>query len=198
MSNVIFVYDFGHGLETPGKRSPDGKLQEAAYVREIGSRIISKLSDFGFSTYVLVPENHDVPLAERVRRVNSLVKQNPDNQYFLTSLHVNAAEMGKTWTKANGWSVYVSPNASSLSRELAEVAAKNALDQNLKVRREYPNLGYWTRNFYILNRTLCPAILTENLFMDNQEDCNFLLSEEGRNKIANLHVYTVMDFLRYE
>lgn len=196
--NVIFIFDYGHGLETPGKKSPDGRLKEAAYVREIGSELITRLTDFGFPTHVLVPEQHDVPLATRVSRVNRLVKDNPENQYFLISLHVNAAGMGKTWTKANGWSVYVSPKASSYSKELAEILASNAQDQNLKVRREYPNLGYWTRSLYILNKTLCPAVLTENLFMDNLEDCNFLLSEEGRNKIVNLHTYSVMDFLRYE
>lgn len=196
--NVIFIFDYGHGLETPGKKSPDGRLKEAAYVREIGSELITRLTDFGFPTHVLVPEQHDVPLATRVSRVNRLVKDNPENQYFLISLHVNAAGMGKTWTKANGWSVYVSPKASSYSKELAEILASNAQDQNLKVRREYPNLGYWTRSLYILNKTLCPAVLTENLFMDNLEDCNFLLSEEGRNKIVNLHTYSVMDFLKYE
>lgn len=196
--NVTFIFDYGHGLNTAGKRSPDGKLQEAKYVREVGTEIVSRLSDFGFSTHVLVPETHDVPLAERVRRVNSLVKQKPSTQFFLVSLHVNAAGTGKTWTNANGWSVYVSPKASSYSKELAEITAKNALDQDLKLRREYPKVGYWIGNFYILNKTLCPAILTENLFMDNQDDCNFLLSPEGRHKIANLHVYSVMDFLQYE
>lgn len=196
--NVIFIFDYGHGLETPGKKSPDGKLKEAAYVREIGSMIVNKLGDFGFPTHVLVPENHDVPLATRVSRVNSLVRNNPENQYFLISLHVNAAGMGKSWTKANGWSVFVSPKASTYSKELAETLSSNAQEQGLKVRREYPKLGYWSRNFYILTKTLCPAVLTENLFMDNQEDCNFLLSEEGKEKIMNLHVYSIMDFLHYE
>lgn len=29
------LLDNGHGAETPGKRSPDGRLQEYAYAREI-------------------------------------------------------------------------------------------------------------------------------------------------------------------
>lgn len=198
MSNVIFVYDFGHGLNTKGKRSPDGRLQEAAYVREIGHRIVDDLSCFGFSTHILVPEDNDIPLAERVRRVNSLVKQNPDNQYFLISLHVNAAGNGKEWKNAKGWSVYVSPNSSAYSKELATIHAKNAEDKKLKVRREYFDKNYWTSNFYILRKTLCPAILTENLFMDNPEDCDYLLSDEGKDKITRLHVYSILDFLRYE
>ena len=198
MQNVIFIYDNGHGLETPGKRSPDAKLQEALYTREIASKIVNKLSCFGYTTHLLVPEEHDVPLAERVRRVNSMVKNNPEVQYFLISLHVNAAGNGKAWTTANGWSVYVCNNCSSLSKELAEIHASNAAQQGLKVRRQYPNLGYWQENYYIIKKTLCPAILTENLFMDNHQDCDLLLSEEGKDKIANLHVYSVLDFLRYE
>lgn len=196
MTNNIFIFDYGHGLDTLGKRSPDGKLQEAVYVREIGSEIISRLTDFGISTHVLVPESYDVPLTTRVSRVNKLVKDNPGNQYFLISLHLNASGSGSNWNKANGWSVFVSPNASGTSRELAEVMTKNAEEQKLKVRREYPNLGYWTQDLYILKKSLCPAILTENLFMDNKEDYNLLLSD--RDKIVKLHVYGILDFLRYE
>lgn len=198
MQNVIFIYDNGHGIETPGKRSPDERLKEGVYVREIVSRITSKLNCFGFTTHILVPEDHDVPLAERVRRVNALVRNNPGIQYFLTSIHVNAAGSGKNWLNARGWSVHVSQGCSSLSKELAEVHTGNARQQGLTIRKEYPALGYWTNNYYILKKTLCPAILTENLFMDNLEDCNFLLSEEGKEKITNLHVYSVLDFLRYE
>ena len=196
--NVVFLLDPGHGLNTAGKRSPDGSLQEAAYVREIASRVSEALTGFGFTNKIIVPEAHDVPLAERVRRVNTLVRSNPSTQYFLTSIHVNAAGNGKTWKEAKGWQVIVSPKASSYSKEYAEVLADNAVGQGLKLRKQYPNLGYWTQDLYILNKTLCPAVLTENLFMDNQEDCNFLLSEEGKEKITRLHVWSVLDFLRYE
>ena len=42
-------------------------------------------------------------------------------------------------------------------------------------------------HFYILRHTKCPAVLTENLFMDTERDCRFLMSEEGRERIANFH-----------
>ena len=32
------LIDNGHGAETPGKRSPDGRLREYAYTREIAIR----------------------------------------------------------------------------------------------------------------------------------------------------------------
>ena len=50
-------------------------------------------------------------------------------------------------------------------------------------------------DFYILRHTSCPAVLTENLFMDNQDDYNFLLSEEGRQAIVDLHVDGILDYL---
>ena len=42
--------------------------------------------------------------------------------------------------------------------------------------------------FYLLRHTSCPAVLTENLFMDNHADCDFLLSKEGQQSFVDLHV----------
>lgn len=35
------LIDNGHGKETPGKRSPDGRLKEYAYTREIADRVVT-------------------------------------------------------------------------------------------------------------------------------------------------------------
>ena len=43
-------------------------------------------------------------------------------------------------------------------------------------------------HLYILKHTLCPAVLTENLFQDNKEDVEFLLSDEGKQTIVDIHV----------
>ena len=45
--------------------------------------------------------------------------------------------------------------------------------------------------FYILKNTNCPAILTENFFMDNEKDCRFIMSNNGRQIIAELHVAAI-------
>ena len=49
--------------------------------------------------------------------------------------------------------------------------------------------------FYILRHTNCPAVLTENLFQDNREDVEFLLSERGKMAIVSLHVWGIMKYL---
>ena len=65
------LIDNGHGLMTAGKRSPDGQFREAFYTREIAKRIVADLTDRGFTAQLLVPEEDDIPLSERVRRVNA-------------------------------------------------------------------------------------------------------------------------------
>ena len=50
--------------------------------------------------------------------------------------------------------------------------------------------------FAILNRTACPAVLTENLFQDSLEDVEFLLSDEGKAAITQLHIDGIAEFVR--
>ena len=50
-------------------------------------------------------------------------------------------------------------------------------------------------DFYILRHTTAPAVLTENLFMDNHEDCDFLLSPEGQQALVDLHVDGIISHL---
>jgi N-acetylmuramoyl-L-alanine amidase len=51
------------------------------------------------------------------------------------------------------------------------------------------------KNFTILRGTLCPAVLTENFFMDNKKDVAYLLSEEGREAIIKCHVNGIINYI---
>lgn len=66
----IFI-DNGHGLMTAGKRCPDGLFREPFYNREIAKCVVSDLRDRGLDAELLVPEDDDISLAERVRRINA-------------------------------------------------------------------------------------------------------------------------------
>ena len=68
MKNLI---DPGHGRNTPGKCSPDGRFREYQYTREIAAAVVARLQALGHDAEVLVPEFEDIPLSERVRRVNA-------------------------------------------------------------------------------------------------------------------------------
>ena len=65
------LIDNGHGLMTAGKRSPDGLFREAFYNREIARKVVADLLDKNLDAELLVPEDDDISLSERVRRINA-------------------------------------------------------------------------------------------------------------------------------
>lgn len=66
------VLDNGHGLDTPGKRSPDGTLIEAIYTRQLVKDLALELEIHGHTVHFLVPESEDIPLNVRVKRINAI------------------------------------------------------------------------------------------------------------------------------
>lgn len=40
---IKVLVDNGNGVETPGKRSPDGRLHEYKYAREIAASVVDRL-----------------------------------------------------------------------------------------------------------------------------------------------------------
>ena len=197
MKNLIVILDAGHGKDTPGKCSPDKSLYEWQWNREIVAMLCERLYGLeNIQTVILVPEEHDVPLKERVRRVNTIVHDATieNKEVLLISVHINAAGNG-TWKNASGWSVWVSNNASEKSKQFAQISYREAVSMGLQGNRVVPEEQYWTSNFYILKNTPCPAVLTENLFLDNKEDIEFLKSEDGKEKIVALHFNAVKKYL---
>lgn len=53
----------------------------------------------------------------------------------------------------------------------------------------------WEEGFYILRKTVCPAVLTENFFQDNKNDVEYLLSAEGRSAIVATHVNGIVNYI---
>ncbi len=188
------LLDNGHGAETPGKRSPDGRLREYAYTREIAIRVAGKLHQVGIDAVRIVPEETDVPLAERVDRANRAYVET-GKQAILVSIHCNAMGNGAEWMPARGWSVFVGGNASQKSKLLAQALALVALNKKVKVRQPSPRTLYWTADLYICRKTNCPAVLVENFFQDNREDVDFLLSEVGKQCVTDIMVEGIVNYL---
>ena len=192
----IFI-DNGHGLMTAGKRSPDGQFREPFYNREIARRVVSDLRDRGLDAELLVPEDDDISLAERVRRVNAacflLGKQN----VILVSIHVNAAGNGTKWLNATGWSVYTCKGQTAsdkLAECLCQAAIKNFPGRRIRTDMSDGDMD-WEEGFYILRKSLCPAVLTENFFMDSRDDLEYLQSRAGKQAVVDTHVEGIVEYL---
>lgn len=188
------LIDNGHGENTPGKRSPDGRLQEWAYTREIADMVVFGLRKHGIDAERIVKENIDVSLSERCKRANNIYRETRKNA-ILVSIHCNAAGNGTSWMNARGWGVYVSDNASFNSKRLASSLAQAAISKGVTVRKQSPGQDYWVQNLAICRDTNCPAVLTENFFQDNKEDVEYLLSSEGKRTVANIHVEGIINYL---
>jgi len=191
------LIDNGHGIDTKGKRSPDGRLMEYAQNRLLAGRIVTALQARGLDASLLVPEETDIPLPERCRRVNEWCRQLGKDNVLLISIHCNAAGRGDRWLSARGWCAYTTPGitgADALATALY-TAAKAHLP-GMHLRTDYTD-GDPDQEaaFYILRNTSCPAVLTENLFMDNHEDCDFLLSKEGQQSLVDLHIDGIISYL---
>lgn len=193
---MIILLDAGHGESTPGKRSPDGRLREYKYCREIAKAVQEELVNRGFQVELIVKDNNDTSLAERCRLVNQYCDKYGKSNTVLVSIHCNAAGSGADWMNAKGWSVFISNNSSDKSKKLADCLFNAAQSEGLTLRKYSQTQVYWIQNLAICRDTKCPAVLTENLFQDNKEDVDFLLSEEGKKAIVKLHVEGLLKYIK--
>ena len=194
---MVILIDNGHGIDTLGKRSPDGRLREYKYAREIAAEVVKRLKTMDYNAQQLVTEENDISLSVRCKRVNDICKHFGASNVLVVSIHCNAAGADGKWHDARGWQACVSLNASAKSKQLASYLFDAAQAQGLRMRSPKPGQKWWAQNLAICRDTNCPAVLTENLFQDNLADVDFLLSDEGREAIVNLHVNGIINFIKY-
>lgn len=205
------LIDNGHGSNTAGKRSPDGRLLEYKYAREIADDVVAILKSYGYDTEKLVPEERDISLSERVRRVNTVCNKIGAGNVLLISIHCNAAGNGP-WLNARGWCAFTTVGKTK-SDDLAE-CLYDAAEQNLKeysgtftkeelAAKQKPIRTDMTdkdrdleKDFYIIKKSKCPAVLTENMFQDNRKDVDWLLSDVGYHVITRIHVEGIIRYIQ--
>lgn len=192
---MVVLLDSAHGESTKGKRSPDGTLLEYQWSREVVAMIDKALTTKGIKVHLVTPESRDVPLSTRCQRVNNYCKKYGTSNCLMVSVHINASGSDGKWHDARGFSVWVAKKSSTKSKECAKMFQLRAESLGLKGNRYVPSCKYWEADFYILKHTACPAILTENLFQDNKEDCEFLKTKKAKELIADLHVDTIVEYI---
>lgn len=220
---LTVILGTAHGKNVAGKRSPDGKFQEWQYSREIVERLREELAkcDDLVDVFVDIPAA-EVPLPQqaeltrRVRYVNQLCAHRHTERCIYVSIHVDAASSGE-WKNAGGWTAYTSPgrtrsdilatylyeaaekHLSGYAAKMEEGKKKGLYGSNQKPFRKDTTDGDPDKeaNFYVLVRTKCAAVLTENLFQDNKADVAFLTSEEGKKAIVALHKEAILIFAEH-
>ena len=183
----LWILDNGHGNSTPGKRSPvlnDGRqLREYEFNRDIVRRLIEKLAGLKLNYHNLVPEfDGDISLSTRVSRANdfrtSLMK-------IYVSIHSNA--QADDWGTASGIETFCYSTPSKSER------IANCFQSSLITTLGWKDRGVKTEPFYVLKHTRMPAILTENGFYSNLEECKKLLDNGWRERIADAHFLAIQE-----
>ena len=188
-----------HLKSTPGKCSPDKKLREYKYSREIVDAIRVYLEAAGYRVFIDIEEDdlrltQSQELQRRCQIVNDLCKQYKDCIYI--SVHVNAAASDGRWHNATGWEIYTSvgkTKADELAACIYNQAKKIITDR--KLRTDFTDGDADKEaHLYVLKHTNCPAVLTENFFQDNKDDVEYLTSDVGFHQIVKLHVDGIIDY----
>ena len=192
------LIDPGHGIDTPGKRSPDGLFREYLWNRQVADLILEGLLSAGIDASLVVTETNDVSLRNRVNRVNTICNRVGASNVLLVSIHANAAGNGSAWMNAKGWSCYTSKGKTK-SDQVAECLydAFEEEFQDRKIRKDMSDGDRdWEENFYVLQKSKCPAVLLENFFYDNREECAWMLQEETKKRIASAAVKGIIKYIK--
>ena len=192
------LIDAGHGIDTPGKRSPDGTFLEYLWNRQVADLVLTRLRASGIDADLVVTETNDITHRTRAMRVNRDCDRLGASNVILVSIHANAAGNGKSWMNATGWECHTSPGKTK-SDDLAECFYKvfAAAFPEKRMRRDLSDGDSDKEsNFYILTKTRCPAVLLENFFYDNRTECQWLLKKETKERIADAIVAGLKRYLK--
>lgn len=180
----IYIDD-GHGVDTPGKRTPDG-VRENLFNRPTAVKLDKLARELGFTTTLVAPELHDVPLETRVERVKRNFEklkekypdQDPENLAVFISIHYNAQD--EEWGGTQGGvETYYYPG-STRGEKLAAL-----IQQELIKGTPQRNRGIKTANFYVLRKTPVPAVLVEAGFMDYKPEADLMTDDNFQEEVAS-------------
>ena len=194
---MIILIDPGHGIDTAGKRSPDGKFLEYLWNRQVADLLLNRFMIMGIDASLVVTETNDISLATRVQRVNRVCSKVGASNVILLSIHSNAAGDGSKWMSAQGWSCYTSKGETK--SDLIAECLYDAFETEFSDRKIGKDMSDgdrdWEENFYVLQKSKCPAVLLENFFYDNRDECTWLLKDETKERIADTIVKGITQYI---
>lgn len=188
MKQYLWIIDAGHGglkqghyVTAPAKMFvfPDGlRIYEGVINRKIAKLVWLKLIELNIDYKIVYDEVEDISLSLRVKRADAIYES--DKRAIFLSIHSNAGG-------GSGFEIFTSPGqtkSDKVANIFCEVYQK--WFPLFPFRKDLSDADADKEaDFYVLRKTDCPALLVENLFFDNRNEANYLLSEAGQLKIAD-------------
>lgn len=180
MTKKIF-WDKGHGGNDPGAVA-NGLLEKV-----LTHRIVEYAMDYlelhftGFEQRTSRAGDETVELNER-----DDLADNWGSDVFV-SVHINAG-------KGKGFESFIHPNAGASTKALQNVVHAEILAAMRKFDPSLIDRGNKQANYAVVRETKCPAVLTENLFIDST-DHKWLKNEAFIKSVGEAHARGVAKFL---
>ena len=177
-----------HGINTAGKRSPDGKFREYKWSREIVNALYHALLNqpefVASKTQLMIinPDDKEMSNMEILRRCNLY-----GTDALTLPIHVNAAGNGTKWMNARGFSVWTTKGKTG-SDPLAQICfdffAKEFGKEFVLRQDKVDGDSDWEENFTVI-MSLGLAFLIEVGFQDNQQDVAIIDTPGFKERLVN-------------
>ena len=176
LEGAVIVLDAGHGGSDPGAVGSSKQYTEAVLNLILARKIQRQLEDLGATVIMTRTTDTEVLLDDRAKLTTEV---QPD---LFLSVHRNAS----TSTSARGYhNFYFYPFSKALgdavSRQVGPLFTEN------RGVEFYP--------YYVCRVSCCPAILTENGFMTNRDDLEWIKTDISNNRCADATVAGIVDYL---
>ncbi len=170
---MLVVVDAGHGGTDPGATGHG--LKEATLTLKIAKRLrAALLRDFDVEVELTRSTDRAVELHRRAKIANDL-----GADYFV-SVHINSG--GGT-----GYEDFVHASVAGNSQSARRRSVVHDAVMTFMRARGMSDRGKKKENLAVLRETQMPAVLTENLFIDNAADARLLADDAFLTGVAEAH-----------
>ena len=184
--------DPGHGVESPGKCSPDKSYYEYEFALDMARRIQAHLERYGVRVVLTRTDEH-CPTGKA--DTNDLLKRvaisDAAGADLFVSLHSNAS--GNEWSNASGLMIYTSAGPETASRNVAAKAVLAHMTAAGVELRGSPLVH--DMELVVTRKTAAPAMLIEYGFHTNRTEVVLLKKSSYRAKLAEATAKGACDFL---
>ena len=177
-------YDAGHGLHTPGKRTPEDE-REWRFNDTVATAFASELAKYdgiSLKRFDDVSGETDVALNTRTTNANTW-----GAQYYI-SFHHNA--LAGKWGTHTGVETFIYTTPRADSEKFA-----HAVHKSLVAGYGLHDRGVKKQNLAIVRDIKCAAILVEGGFMDSTIDIKVLRDKNKLDNVGRLIAYAVAQYL---
>lgn len=188
MEKLTVILDPAHGVDTPGKCSPDKTHREYLWSRAICRQMEYLLAAKGFPVYWSNETDKETDML-RVKTANAV----PAKRKLLVSMHNNAAGNNGQWMNASGVEIWTTRGVTK-SDKCAEIIIK-------QLRNDFPELKFRTdlsdgdqdkeAGFFVLKGSTYMACLLEWLFQDSKIDVALLKNTAFNDRLVKSMVIAI-------